>query len=48
MNAFYQWNKPSIDFYEKVLGAHEMSEWRIMRLEGEEIGNLRKFRVTHE
>lgn len=35
-----QWNKPSIDFYEKALGAKSMSEWMGMRLEEEEIANL--------
>jgi hypothetical protein len=36
-----QWNQPSIDFYEKRLGAKAMSEWMGMRLEGEGIKNLR-------
>lgn len=38
-----QWNQPSIDFYEKSLGASAMSEWMGMRLEGEGIANLKKF-----
>lgn len=38
-----QWNKPSIDFYEKVLGAKSMSEWMGMRLEEEEIASLNTF-----
>lgn len=38
-----QWNKPSIDFYEKVLGAKSMSEWMGMRLEEEEIASLKTF-----
>jgi len=39
------WNQPSIDFYEKVLGASRMSEWVGMRLEGDDIRNLDKFIV---
>ncbi|OJT02337.1 Diamine acetyltransferase 2 [Trametes pubescens] len=39
-----KWNQPSIDFYEKTLGATAMSEWMGMRLEGAQIQNLRKFR----
>ncbi|KAI0805967.1 acyl-CoA N-acyltransferase [Irpex lacteus] len=38
-----KWNQPSIDFYEKALGATAMHEWQGMRLEGEGIKNLRKF-----
>lgn len=38
-----QWNQPSIDFYEKVLGASAMHEWMGMRLEGQGISNLKKF-----
>ncbi|KAJ3540857.1 hypothetical protein NM688_g6165 [Phlebia brevispora] len=38
-----KWNQPSIDFYEKSLGASAMSEWMGMRLEGEGISNLKKF-----
>ena len=41
-----QWNQPSIDFYEKTLGATAMTEWMGMRLEGSQIENLRKFRLT--
>ena len=33
------WNQPAIDFYEG-LGAKMMSEWRIMRVEGEELERL--------
>jgi len=40
-----KWNQPSIDFYEKGLGATAMKEWEGMRLEGEAIKGLRKFRV---
>ncbi|KAJ3504543.1 hypothetical protein NMY22_g17890 [Coprinellus aureogranulatus] len=35
------WNQPSIDFYEKRLGAKRMSDWVGMRLEQEGIANLR-------
>jgi len=28
-----KWNTPSIEFYEKTLGAKGMDEWRGMRLE---------------
>ena len=37
-----QWNQPSIDFYEKRLGAKSMSEWMGMRLEEEGIDSLKK------
>ncbi|KDQ58617.1 hypothetical protein JAAARDRAFT_206502 [Jaapia argillacea MUCL 33604] len=40
-----KWNQPSIDFYEKTMGATAMSEWMGMRLEGEGIKNLNKFVV---
>lgn len=40
---FFQWNKPSIDFYELGLGAKPMSEWMGMRLEEQGIDNLKKF-----
>lgn len=33
------WNAPSIAFYEK-LGARMMSEWKIMRVSGEQLGVL--------
>ncbi|TFK88144.1 acyl-CoA N-acyltransferase [Polyporus arcularius HHB13444] len=39
-----KWNTPSIEFYEKTLGASAMSEWMGMRLQGSQIQNLRKFR----
>ncbi|KAF4618658.1 hypothetical protein D9613_009947 [Agrocybe pediades] len=38
-----KWNQPSIDFYEKRLGAKPMPEWMGMRLEEEGIENLKKF-----
>ncbi|EGN92899.1 hypothetical protein SERLA73DRAFT_190505 [Serpula lacrymans var. lacrymans S7.3] len=38
-----KWNQPSIDFYEKTLGAKAMSGWMGMRLEEQGIDNLRKF-----
>jgi len=41
--AVLKWNKPSIDFYERSLGAKPMSEWVGMRLEEEGIDNLKKF-----
>ncbi|OSD01497.1 diamine N-acetyltransferase [Trametes coccinea BRFM310] len=41
-----KWNQPSIDFYEKILGATAMSEWMGMRLEGSQIQNLQKFRLA--
>ncbi|KIP12110.1 hypothetical protein PHLGIDRAFT_21190 [Phlebiopsis gigantea 11061_1 CR5-6] len=37
------WNQPSIDFYEKKLGATAMSEWMGMRLVGEGITKLKQF-----
>jgi len=37
------WNQPSIDFYEKRLGAARQSEWVGMRLEGDKIRNLDQF-----
>ncbi|KAJ7598873.1 acyl-CoA N-acyltransferase [Mycena floridula] len=41
-----KWNQPSIDFYDKTLGAKAMSEWMGMRLEPDGIQNLRKFGVA--
>ncbi|CAA7264332.1 unnamed protein product [Cyclocybe aegerita] len=41
--AVLKWNQPSIDFYEKRLGAKPMSEWVGMRLEEEGIDNLKQF-----
>ncbi|KJA23071.1 hypothetical protein HYPSUDRAFT_185406 [Hypholoma sublateritium FD-334 SS-4] len=38
-----KWNQPSIDFYEKRLGAKLMSEWAGMRLEEEGIEALKNF-----
>jgi len=43
--AVLKWNKPSIDFYEKKLGATAQSEWVGMRLQGEEIKTLDKYIV---
>ena len=34
------WNKPSIDFYTKSLGAEPMSEWTVYRLDREKIARL--------
>jgi GNAT superfamily N-acetyltransferase len=39
-----KWNQPSIDFYEKRLGAKPMSKWMGMRLEEEGIDDLKRFR----
>jgi GNAT superfamily N-acetyltransferase len=36
------WNKPAIDFYEKM-GATPMSEWTVQRLTGKEIKKLAEF-----
>ncbi|TCD63074.1 hypothetical protein EIP91_006030 [Steccherinum ochraceum] len=41
-----KWNKPSIDFYEKVLEASAMEEWMGMRLEEAGIESLKKFSLT--
>ncbi|KAJ4490252.1 acyl-CoA N-acyltransferase [Lentinula aciculospora] len=38
-----KWNQPSIDFYEKKLGAISMSEWMGMRLEEDGIDKLQSF-----
>jgi len=38
--AVLKWNTPSIQFYESALGAKEMNEWQIMRLEEEGIAKL--------
>lgn len=35
-----KWNKPSIDFYEKVVGAKAMTEWMGMRVDGEGLVKL--------
>lgn len=37
----FQWNQPSIDFYEKKLNATAMSEWMGMRLEEDGIEKLK-------
>lgn len=34
-----EWNKPSIEFYER-LGAKKLNEWRTFRLTGKELENL--------
>lgn len=34
-----KWNQPAIDFY-KRLGAAEVDEWGIYRLEGEALSNV--------
>lgn len=39
-----KWNQPSIDFYEKTLGAVTMGEWQGMRLETDGIARLAQFR----
>jgi hypothetical protein len=39
----YQWNTPSIDFYEKKLKATKMDDWVGMRLEEDGIEELTKF-----
>jgi len=44
--AVLKWNQPSIDFYEKALGAFGMKEWEGMRLEEEGIMGLRRFKVA--
>jgi len=35
-----KWNQPSIDFYEKVVGAKAMDEWTIMRVDGDGLQKL--------
>ena len=35
-----RWNKPSIDFYEKIIGATELSEWMGMRVDGPALKKL--------
>ncbi|KAI0792389.1 acyl-CoA N-acyltransferase [Abortiporus biennis] len=42
-----KWNKPSIDFYEKSLGATAMTEWMGMRLTGDGITNLKNFSLPN-
>jgi len=41
--AVLKWNQPSINFYEKTLGASALSEWVGMRLEEGGIEGLKKF-----
>ncbi|KAG8810773.1 hypothetical protein FRC17_002786 [Serendipita sp. 399] len=41
--AMEKWNTPSIAFYEQVLGAKGMDEWRGMRLEEDGIRGLAKW-----
>ncbi len=43
--AVLDWNQPSIDFYE-ALGAKRLSEWLIMRVEGEALERLARTDVT--
>jgi len=38
-----KWNQPSIDFYEKTLGASALSEWMGMRLDEGGIEGLKRF-----
>jgi len=47
-NSFgrWQWNEPSIAFYEKVLSAKRMDGWMGMRLTDEGIQNLTKFALV--
>ncbi|KAJ6495288.1 acyl-CoA N-acyltransferase [Mycena sanguinolenta] len=40
-----KWNSPSIAFYEKTLGATQMSEWVGMRLDEEGITRLERFEL---
>jgi hypothetical protein len=35
-----QWNQPSIDFYERGIGAKPLSDWMGMRLEEDGIDSL--------
>jgi GNAT superfamily N-acetyltransferase len=37
--AVLNWNKPAIEFYDK-LGAKPMDEWTVYRLTGDEISRL--------
>ncbi|TFK73493.1 acyl-CoA N-acyltransferase [Pluteus cervinus] len=43
-----KWNQPSIDFYEKKLGATTMSEWVGMRLNEDGIVRLRNLDTTRQ
>jgi len=43
-----KWNVPSIEFYEKKLGAKPMSEWMGMRLEEDGIDNLQSLVLEAE
>lgn len=43
LEPIHQWNQPSINFYEKTLGASALSEWVGMRLEEGGIEGLKKF-----
>ena len=40
-SCYDQWNQPSIDFYEKRLGAQRMSDWVGMRLDEKGIADLK-------
>ncbi|KAL0959944.1 hypothetical protein HGRIS_011608 [Hohenbuehelia grisea] len=44
--AVLKWNQPSIDFYEKVLGATPMTPWLGMRLEEDGIRRLERFALS--
>jgi len=35
-----KWNQPSIDFYEKVVGAKALDEWNVMRVDGDGLQSL--------
>jgi GNAT superfamily N-acetyltransferase len=43
--AVLDWNQPSIDFYE-ALGAGKLSEWLIMRVEGQALERLAESALT--
>jgi GNAT superfamily N-acetyltransferase len=43
--AVLDWNQPSIDFYE-ALGAKRLSDWLIMRVEGEALEKLAEMNLT--
>ncbi|MFI5112713.1 MAG: GNAT family N-acetyltransferase [Terriglobales bacterium] len=43
--AVLDWNQPSIDFYE-ALGAKKLSEWLMMRVDGEALEKLAETKLT--
>ena len=43
--AVLDWNQPSIDFYE-ALGAKKLSEWLVMRVEGDALEKLAETKLT--